>query len=802
MRAPRHQVDWSLVTVVILCVLAVGPFMIRPGLPPVPGYAQAAARAIEMGASLESGAVYPRWAPDFNYGYGSPLWNVIPPLPDYLTGLYRVAVQASAENSVKAIVALSVFLAGTGMLLFVRGRWGAHAGLIATSIYLFSPQLIVNRLYRDGDLPLLLAMGLLPAALAAVDSVLVLRRGRDVAVAVVAVAALWLTAAPLNVLLAGLLLGWLIWLSLVGGRQRNRAGWLLAVVSLLLGTLVAAIYWLPALAERNTVIWHMAASEVEVPRVLAWSDALALPGRLDLSAINPPVTTSVGLAVWLLPLLVWAYILVESWRRTPRDQRAVPRGDALQWRAAQWLGQTLTPDQRAALYFPILCVVLLLILLVPSPVRDWSASIRMEGLAMVMACGAVAVGQGSAVWRPFRRRAASLSGDVALLALAALVTVPVLTMPAWTYDPVADDARDVVRDEIRGTLIGGLNDGWLLPDSAPTLPRGAAALINGYETGQLDKVARDLLPVSVQADTIERSARQERLAVYARLPVTITLLTFDYPGWHAEIDGSEVPIVTTPDGFISVEVPAGRHEVKISFGSTPVRRAAWLIALLAVALTIALAVRLERQSPGARTVQDMAHGADWRTGALSCAAILMFGGAYGAAAIVPSIGAFRSSEGEIRVAEYPLPLALQGGIDLVAYDVEPDGAVAPGDTVYIALYWRAVRPDMPDYQVNLAVVGADDPARQVTAAQHRNPGGFPVSLWPHWPLRTSYVRDEYNLEIVDDAPSGMYRVLIQVGECEGNALMPCERIEPLFVSGSSETSLGQYIALPTDIVVR
>lgn len=802
MRKPRHAVDWTLIAVALLCALVAAPFMIRPGLPPVLGYEQAAARTVEMSASLESGTVYPRWAPDFNLGYGSPLWNVLPPLPHYLAGLYRVAIQASAENSVKVVTALSVFLAGIGMLSFARRRWGPSAGLIAAAVYLFSPQLMVNKLYRNGDLAGLLAMGLLPVALAAVDRAVMSRRGRDVAVTVIVVVALWLADSPLNALMMGLILGWLAWLWVTGEGRRDRTGWTLAAAAVLLGTLAAAIYWLPALAERNTVVWHRVASSFEAPRLLAWIGVLLPPERLDRSAINPPASASLGLAVWLLPALVWAYLLIESWRRTPGDRRAVARGDALQWRVSQWFWRTLTPERRAALYFPVAGTALLLIVLIPSPVRDAAGSAGSDVLALVTACGALAAGQAGDLWGE-RRRAVSSLKDVMILAAVALVALPTFTIPSWSYERAVDDPQDVIFTEVRGYLIGSLRDGWLLPASIPTLPHESAVLINSYEAGQVDKVARDLLLPGTQVDTIEHTSRQERLAVDAGLAVTVTLLTFDYPGWRAQVDGRDVPVTTTPEGFISVKVPPGRHEVKVYFGSTPARRGGWLITLLALGSTAALALRLERPATGGVLARAPANRKDtWRAAAVSCAAVLLFGGAYGVAAAIPEVGTVRSAAGTAGAAGHPLFLALQGGIDLIAYDMSPGEAVAPGSIVHVVLYWRATRPDMPNYQVNLMVVGADDPARQIAAAQHRHPGGIPVSRWAHWPLRASYVRDEYNLALDDPALAGAYRVLVQVGQCDGDSLMPCAAIDPLFVRGSSDTSLGQYIALPEALVVR
>ena len=58
-------------------------------------------------------------------------------------------------------------------------------------------------------------------------------------------------------------------------------------------------------------------------------------------------------------------------------------------------------------------------------------------------------------------------------------------------------------------------------------------------------------------------------------PLSARFRTFYFPGWKARIDGQPAPIVPTdPHGQISVQVPAGQHQLVVWFGSTPIRVAA------------------------------------------------------------------------------------------------------------------------------------------------------------------------------------------------------------------------------------
>ena len=56
-----------------------------------------------------------------------------------------------------------------------------------------------------------------------------------------------------------------------------------------------------------------------------------------------------------------------------------------------------------------------------------------------------------------------------------------------------------------------------------------------------------------------------------------------FPGWVATLDGRPSPIrLAEPDGFITVEIPAGSHQLEIAFRDTPVRKTAWAVSGLAL----------------------------------------------------------------------------------------------------------------------------------------------------------------------------------------------------------------------------
>lgn len=56
-----------------------------------------------------------------------------------------------------------------------------------------------------------------------------------------------------------------------------------------------------------------------------------------------------------------------------------------------------------------------------------------------------------------------------------------------------------------------------------------------------------------------------------------------FPGWEAKIDGTATPIAATPAGFMSIDSPAGEHEVVLEYTRrTPARRAGIVVSVLAL----------------------------------------------------------------------------------------------------------------------------------------------------------------------------------------------------------------------------
>lgn len=88
--------------------------------------------------AIGDGVLYPRWAPDFAFGYGYPFFNIYGPLSSYAGELFHLA-GLDIVTSVKVVFGLSALLSGLAMYLFVARLLGRPAGLVAALVYVYLP---------------------------------------------------------------------------------------------------------------------------------------------------------------------------------------------------------------------------------------------------------------------------------------------------------------------------------------------------------------------------------------------------------------------------------------------------------------------------------------------------------------------------------------------------------------------------------------------------------------------------------------------------------------------------------------
>jgi hypothetical protein len=320
--------------------------------------------------------------------------------------------------------------------------------------------------------------------------------------------------------------------------------------------------------------------------------------------------------------------------------------------------------------------------------------------------------------------------------------------------------------------------------------------------GGVDKVNRASLKTGTVVETVSRGPTYDRMRVESDKPFVLRLFTFDFPGWRATIDGREVPIeLGRPEGFITVRVPPGNHEVEVRLHAlaTPGRALGVFISLFS--LVVLLLVGWWGWGPFGvlpfRRTRERKRLEPAPAARLDSTAVLVVGAVL-LAFFVLKVGLvdrqhswFRRTSPPDQVLGVEHSLSDEGiefghSIQLLGYDVS-DGKINAGGTMPLTLYWRATAPVADNYQV---FVHLTRPATHSWGQSDKlNPGEIPTGRWP----LDKYVRDEHELEILPGTPPGEYDLTIGLYSMANGVRVP--------VFNAEGNSLGDTLTLPTTVQV-
>jgi hypothetical protein len=336
---------------VLLSIFAMAPFLL-------PGYFWGANDArhhvyflFEYDRAVQDGIWWPRWSPDFAFGYGYPFFNIYGLLSHFLAELLVHFAQFDYTAAVEAIFILSIGASAAAMYAYVRSWQGRAAGLVAAVVYTYIPYHLFN-LYIRANLAESMAFVWLPLALWSVRQAVRQSRYRWLVGTAVSYAGLMLTSNLVIVLFTPLLGLYTICLVLVYSRPSvtaaiapsavtrrqqlqltllNFAWWqdrarawgktaLLPGLGLAAGIGLSAIFWLPMLLERQYV------------RVDQWFDGrYAFQGhflyffqlfspRWGFGVSEPGPDDLIGFQLGLVPLILAALGIMLIWTVVRRQR--------------------------------------------------------------------------------------------------------------------------------------------------------------------------------------------------------------------------------------------------------------------------------------------------------------------------------------------------------------------------------------------------------------------------------------------------------------------------------------------------
>jgi len=767
--------DWGVAIVVAFCFIAVTPWLTRTGLPAGTDAEIHVPRVAEFARVLADGVFYPRWAPDFYLGYGYPLFNFYAPLVYYLAQSFYLFT--SAAGAVKAIFVLGTLLAGLGMYAFGRRNLGRAAGVVAAAAFVYAPYLVLIDPFVRVDLAEYVAIAWMPWVLWGFDRLLEGSRRRGVALAALPLAALALTHNLMLMLFAPLLVAYLL-LRLFLARERG--AWARAVGAGALAVGLTAVFWLPALVEKQYIILDQVIGYDDFDfhrHFLTLRELLRLSPVLDLGALNPAVAYNLGLPQWGLAVVGWLGGWVVRWlggwgaqdRSVEGVVVSLPTGCGLA-KIAGFMGVAalalgfLTLDASTRVWEAI------------PPLRYVQFPWRLLGLAALpvawlVGAGVAATGE--------RWRAWAASGALALLLVGAL---PTLYPPQWTPLQADFSPQDMIDLELDGVALGTTANREYTPVWVKSPPEASGKVLAGYRTGGLvDRFDRTSLPEGAILRIVSSDSIKDTFEVISTQPFTAKIRRFYFPGWRAWVDGEPADVVPgEPHGFITVPLPAGAHTLELRFGSTPIRTAGVVISLISLLALFGLAL------VGAH--RDAPPGDALSRGVLLLGGVVILFFFAKIAVVDHQADWFRvtSIGDEVAVAQHALKARFEKQIALLGYDL-PQMIVAQDGELPLTLYWKAIGPVLKNYSVFVHLVR---PAVHTWGQDDRlNPGDVPATRWP----ADRYVRDVHRLRVLPGTPPGEFQIEVGLYEPDTG--------RRLFVLDENGAPVGQGVVLPQMVQV-
>lgn len=742
---------------------AISP-LLQPALPDTADGLLHLYRVIALEQAWQAGHLFSRWLPDLAYGYGLPLFVFYAPFSYYPTGL----INSLTHNPILAFngsLAMALLLGSGGMFLFTKSYGGPQAALLASVAYLYAPYGLMTAFFR-GSLPIVWAWTFIPFVFWAFERLLRRNRWLDVAMAALICGLALLTHNISNLLFFPVLLLH-VGLRLIGLNRTmhtldDSARWRRAikpVTAICLGLGLATFFLLPALFEK---------AFVQIERVITppnfdyranfvrWSDLLSLPPAANSGLLNPMQPPMLGLpqlGLMVLGLLFSLIIMGRMGRRGQSFQQPI-----------MWLVASMVIALGAAISMtlPFSMMVwerLPLLAFVQQPERFLS----LTTFCLAALCGTTVAAAPSPL-----RHGLTLGGATVIV-----VTALPLLYPRYLEPLPADlSVSGMAQYEQSIGAIGTTSFGEYLPVWVKQPPTESP-----HES--LNRLDPAYLPPNSVIETVSPQFNQLQFNSDSPTPYQAVFHLFHFPGWQATVDGQPVAVEPFSErGLISLAVPAGRHQIGLTFGETWLRqwanRISWgsliLVGLIALSSSLPQAGWFRQAQPAypthatpssdavscekERSVLTRRSGWQPFVSALYLLlplALLLTKTLYLDHVDSPFKRVF--DQRHVAQAEVRTQVDFGGQLTLLGYTLERS-SVASGEKFDITAYWQSPQSASIDYSILAHLV---DESGQLYASQDNlHPGNFPMSRWQPW----GFVQDRHAIPVPLGTPPGDYFVVI------------------------------------------
>lgn len=735
------EIDRGFVVVLIICLLAIWPFLSRAGMPQATDAELHIFRLAELSRLVRAGEFYPRWAPNFYFGYGYPIFNYYAPLTYYIGLVFDILPIIGPVESVKILFSIGLLLAGFGMYGYVRELWGSAAGIVAATSYVFAPYLLFIDPHARGDLAELFSFAWFPLALWALDRLRRRPSAWNWLASVLTVAAIILTHNLMAMVLFALILGWSIWQTVIGNLKipaivqpnaYSRIVQFRLFIALVLSVMVTSFFWLVVALEQDAVNLGSligAGGHFDFRNHFLSLPELLRPSKLiDWGATQPDYALNLGITQWVLGFAGILLVTIGAAR-----------------------------ERKQAIFYVVASIVLIFFM-TPLSTFVWESLPLLEflqfpwrllGVEATMLAILAGIAS-STILNKFGEMQRSL-GLAIIVGVILVFAFPILEVPPWPRDFGPTTVRRVLSEELSGRWLGTTSTADFVPVTVDIIPKPQTTVIEDINMGRpIDRVNRQTLGAGTSVDTLRISPLNTRYFVNSDQDFLLRLFLFDFPGWKVTIDGQESQTeLARPEGFIAIPITSGQHEISVEFGSTPARNLAFVISLLGVILVAIITYKLLRTPPGLKWMQP-SHIEPLRLSLWPTVVTVLVIFLASVLIIQPSSLLRHESVGKlVETAEHDIEVNFGNQISLIGYDL-PNGASTAGQELDFTAYWKTQNDLDINYQVFVHLL--DSQNNLVAQSDKLNPGEFPTKQWP----TDKYIQDHHNLTLPATLEPGSY----------------------------------------------
>lgn len=666
-------------------------------------------RLAALDRAVRAGVLYPRWFPEFAFGYGHPVLNFYGPL-SYYWGLPFTLAGLDAVAALKVVFAAGLVASALAMYLFARQHLDRGPSVVAAAVYAYLPYHLVD-LYVRGALAEFMASVWVPLVLWSFGRLVDRETGRSAArlgLTALLLAALVATHSLSALIFAPVLALYLIIL-LAKARDLRAVGRVLLAAIVAAG--VSAFHWLPVLVESRYVGLGYSASQGYQDHLLPLSEVASTSlGFPYLTESSGPRTFPLG--VVQLGILVAAVFLLHRLR-------------GRRWPVVLFLSiALLSAFMLTTASLPVWRALEGGLALLQYP---WRFQL-LTALATGFLAGALVQGL---------TKAASPTRFVmgALLVLATMLW-SLWRLPTETGRPDMSTAAMWQRDQDTGQ-IGATWTGEYLPiwvqEQRWAISRPSAEPVSSGA----------VLPAG-QVQLVSVAHTRYDLNVSAPQPLGLTLHQFHYPGWQGTWLGetlSSEPVGVL--GLATFEPSGGEGRLTARLALTAVQLWGTLISLGA-ALACAIVVLARLQLFPSETDRPLLMQPGVIQTLLVAACYLLLAAVLIASLLMPN--------GYVRDVTQT-EANLENHVELLGYRAE-QRLFQPGDTLHVELFWRSLRAMEIDFK---SFVHVTDQALTEQAAQHDGDPGAGFSPTTRW-VPGEIVPDRHDLVLPTDLQPGRYRL--------------------------------------------